>query len=401
VLSPFSRENPDRRIILPVWCAADGIGLQSAILAPWLFGVFITDFAFGTAEAGLLLSIEFAALALVNFLISPFMVEIPRKTLALAGAILVILGNVASATLDIWSSMAAARVLCGIGAGLAMAAGNATAAGAKNSARLYGHKTAMLALYACAMFVIIPPLVEKLGPDYLFLLMAGFNLALFYPLLRLPQHTEQSVTAIGAVDDHSTKALFVAGLLIVIAMLCFFTRDTMVYVFFEQIGVDLDLSRQEIGRLIAISTVIAVFGPITSIWLANRFNTLLPIVVVVVLGGLLAHEVVQTDSQWVYGFLVIWQAFLNLAGLALLMTLASVLDPRGRLTTACGGSILAAYAISPAMAGSLINYGGTLALQLALITLGIVNLGLILAATVLSRRVATSTIANRSPSLSE
>ena len=77
MLNPFSDANPDRRILLPVWCAADGMGIQAAILAPWLIGVYITDFEFAGAEAGLLLSIEFVSLALVNFLISPFMDRLP------------------------------------------------------------------------------------------------------------------------------------------------------------------------------------------------------------------------------------------------------------------------------------------------------------------------------------
>lgn len=395
MIGPFSRGNPDREIVLPVWSAADGIGLQSAILAPWLIGIYVTDFEFGTAEAGLLLSMEFGALALVNFLISPFMGSLPRKTLALVGAMLVIIGNVASATLDVWTSLAVTRVLCGIGAGLAMGAGNATAAGANNPAQLFGHKTAMLALYACVMFVVIPPLVEKFGPDYLFSLMALFNLALIHPLRRLPQQTERAVLTIGAGANQSTMTWLITFVLIVTAMLCFFTRDTMVYVFFEQIGADLNVSRQNIGRLIAISGVLAIAGPITAIWLASRLNTMLPIVVVVVLGGLLAHAMVQTDSQWLYGFLVIWQGFLNLAGLALHMSLASALDPRGRLTTACGGSVLAAYAISPVMAGYLTSHGGTPALQLALFTLGFVNVVLIFTIAVLSRGPTISTTGKR------
>ena len=390
MLNPFSDANPDRRILVPVWCAADGMGIQAAILAPWLIGVYITDFGFAVAEAGLLLSIEFASLALVNFLISPFMDRLPRRTIALAGAVLVVGGNAASGFLDVWGTLAVARSLSGIGAGLAMAAGNATAAGARDPAQLYGHKTAMLAVYAFAMFLVIPPLVELLGPGYLFSLMALFNLAFVYPLRRIPQHIEPLTATSDEVSHRSTMTWVVAGLMIVAATLFYFTRDTMVYVFFEQIGADLSVSRQTIGRLIAISAVLAIFGPITSIWLAHRLKETAPIIAVVILGGLLAHVIVQTDSQWIYGFLVIWQGFLNLSGYALHMSLASALDPRGRLTAACGGSVLSAYAISPAMAGYFSGLGGVPALQLALVTCGTINVVLIITIIVLRKRVSAS-----------
>lgn len=390
MLNPFSGANPDHRILLPVWCAADGMGVQAAILAPWLIGVYITNFGFGASEAGWLLSMEFTSLALVNFLISPFMGRLPRRTIALTGAAIVIGGNAASGFLDVWTTLAVARSLSGIGAGLAMAAGNATAAGARDPAQFYGHKTAMLAVYAFAMFLVIPPLVELLGPGYLFSLMALFNLACVYPLRRLPQHTEPLTATNDEVVHRSTMTWAAAGLMIVVAILCFFTRDTMVYVFFEQIGADLNVSRQTIGRLIATSAVLAIFGPITSIWLAHHLKETMPIIAVVILGGLLAHVIIQTDSQWIYGFLVISQGFLNLGGYALHMSLASALDPRGRLTAACGGSVLSAYAISPVMAGYFSDLGGIPALQLALVTCGTVNVVLIITIMVLRKRVSVS-----------
>lgn len=378
-MNPPGANNPDRDLLLPVWSVADGIGVQAPILAPWIIGIYITDLGFRPIDAGLLLSIEFISLALVNFACAPWMARLPRRTLALAGALAVVAANGYSATLDAWQPLVLARIMAGIGAGLAMSAGNATAAGARDPARLYGQKTALLALYASAMFIVIPPLVEKLGPHYLFILMATFNLLLIIPARHLPQRPVGGLHDAAVGRGTGQQGLVLSGILIAAAVLCFFNRDIMVYVFVEQIGTGLEISRARIGQINAVSSVFAILGPITAIWFAHRFRELVPIVVVVILGALLTHTLVQTQSQAVFALMVFFQGFLNLAGYALHMSWASRLDPLGRLTAACGGSVLTAYALSPLAATWFSEMGGTAGLQVGLAGFGLANLVLVVA----------------------
>ena len=70
------------------------------------------------------------------------------------------------------------------------------------------------------------------------------------------------------------------------------------------------------------------------------------------------------------------------------MSLASALDSGWRLTTACGGSVLTAYAIRPAIASYLSEAGATPMLRLALFTCGALNVGVIVVIVVLRSRLS-------------
>ena len=63
----------------------------------------------------------------------------PRRTIAIAGTILAIVANVISASMTDIYALAAVRCIAGIGAGLALACGNACVASAKQPDRIAGH----------------------------------------------------------------------------------------------------------------------------------------------------------------------------------------------------------------------------------------------------------------------
>ena len=364
VLNPFSRANPDRRLLFPVWCAVDGIGLQTAILAPWLVGVYIANYHFSVADAGLLMSIEFTALALVSVAISPFIDRIPRDKLAISGAVLVLVCNASCLFVESWSAFLVTRTLAGVGHGLAMTAGNAAAASAKNPAQLYGHKLAFLGLMTLTTMLLIPTLIENFSPKWLFGVMMLFNAALIYPLRKLPRYPE-AVSQADAASDIGPPLLSPAraiGVVMFIAVLTFFTRDTMVFVFSERIGVDLGITRELIGLALAVSGIVGISGPLLAVWLGHRFGQLKPAVVVLMLSAWLTHTLVLTLNPWIFAAMIVIWPVLNLGGFALLMGLAGILDPRGRLISACGGAVLAAYAISPVFSSYVLEQGGKQAL---------------------------------------
>lgn len=401
MLSPFSKKNPDRGILFPVWCAADGIGMQVAALSPWIIGTYIAGYGFSASDAGILLSLEFGVMAIASYLIAPYMDRLPRRTIAMTGALIVTCGNLASIVLgDFWWLMAV-RMLSGTGYGLSMAAGNATAAGAHAPSQLYGHKMAMYALYAFILFLVIPPIVETMDSSYLFGLMALFNLPFLYAMRYMPQHEEgyeeahdEAVTSPqGATAPAVTRSLIILGFLILPSLLLFMTRDTIIYVFTEQIGGALDVNWDLLGVFFAISAVVAAFGPLFSVWLVRHFRITKPAIGLIILGGLLAHVMLQTQSISVFAFLVIIQGFINLGCYTVFMSLASDLDPHGRLTTACGGSMLAAYAISPALAASFFESGEIQTLQYLLIAMAVVSIGMLLIIRVMRKRVGEQTVA--------
>ena len=321
------------------------------MLAPWLVGVYIANYNFSVTAAGLLMSLEFAALAVVSLVISPFMDRAPRRTLAISGALLVLVANTICTAVESWDAFVVARIVAGIGYGMTMTAGNAVAAGARHPARLYGHKLAMFALLSLTTMLVIPSLIENHSPKWLFGVMSMVNALLIYPLVRLPQYSapRADTEAMPDIDRRSTWLTGVVAAAMFVSVLTFFTRETMVYVFSERIGVTLGLEREWIGVLFALSAVVGIAGPLLTVWLGDRFGELRLAVLVVVLSTWLTITLVLTADSKTYAILIVVWPLLNLGGFALLMGLAGILDPTGRLISACGGAVLGSYAISPVL----------------------------------------------------
>jgi len=349
----------DSDILLPVWAAADGVGSQSAILAPWLIGVYVADLHFSISQSGGLLTLEFGVVGAVSMAIATLMSRIDRRRIAVIGVLLVIAGNVGSAWAERWGALAITRSLCGVGGALAMSAGNATAAAATDAAQLYGRKLALLAVFGFAMFVVIPPLVDSYGPTSLFLGMAAFNVLMVLPIRRMPRF--KGVTRGGESKGGVALAGGIglwAGALIVAATFCFFTRDTMAYVLFERLARGVGVARQPLGGLIALSGLLGVLGPLAAVWLAHRLGPLIPALAAVVVGGMINYVLVESGSAVAFSAMVVVQPILNLGTYALHMSLASILDRHGRFTAACGGAFLAAYALAPALVSWIVDTGG-------------------------------------------
>src|SRR5690606_16698056 len=85
------------------------------------------------------MSAEFGFTMLASLLVAPFMGHAPRRTLALVGTLLAIAANLVSANVDDIAMLAAVRCIAGIGAGLALACGNAAVSSARHPDRIAGH----------------------------------------------------------------------------------------------------------------------------------------------------------------------------------------------------------------------------------------------------------------------
>lgn len=361
-LNPFSRANPDRKQLIPIWAAVDGLGLQLLMLSPWVVGIYVSDYHFSLSAAGWLLSLEFSALAATSFLVTPRMDRAPRATMAITGAVLAGGGNLVCVFATSFSSLAAIRILTGVGYALAMAAGNAAAAGVHDPGRLYGHKLTLFAAFACATYLVMPAFIEAAGGNTLFAFMGAVDLLLIVLIRGLPQHAEVEATQQRLGEQSAARIgmsimrwVFV---LIFVAALLFWLREAMVYVYSERIAVDLGIRRETLGLIFATSALVGLLGPILSVWVGHRFGPERPAILFVLLSVCVTYTVLQTKSPWIYAAMVIVWTVTQLGSFALLMGLAGWIDREGRLITACGGAMQASFALSPALAGYLLETGG-------------------------------------------
>ena len=140
LLNKIGIEDEQLNILLSSFAAVSGVGLLSYAALPFLIGATMVSLDLSEARVGLLYTLEFLAAALSSFIVAPRIGKIRRRNLALFAASLVILGNLVSAWWCTYEFLLLLRPVTGIGAGLALACGNATIANARHPARIAGIK---------------------------------------------------------------------------------------------------------------------------------------------------------------------------------------------------------------------------------------------------------------------
>ena len=162
-LTNVSLESGERKILLSSFAAISGVGLLSYAALPFLIGSTMINLDLNEEGVGILYSLEFIAAALSSIIIAPKIGEINRTKIAFIGAFIVIAGNLASGLWSNYEALLSIRRMTGIGAGLALASGNATIANAKHPAKIAGMMNVLFAAMIILLMLYLSYLNESWG----------------------------------------------------------------------------------------------------------------------------------------------------------------------------------------------------------------------------------------------
>jgi predicted MFS family arabinose efflux permease len=352
-------------LLIPAWAAADGLGQITLLVMPFMIGALVTELDFGLASAGLVLSIEMGVLSIVALAISPFMGNISRSKLAVAGALIAVLGNSLSIYAEGFEQIAACRGIAGFGYGLALAAGNASVSNSERPERLYEHKMVLFGFTLLLVTLLAPFTVRVFGIRGLFVGLTGMSLLLIPLVSRLPRHTEKAAEVEEKQEElggFQPTVSIIAVVAIVSALAIFSVREALAWAFVERIGSGLSMSGELVGLLLGLGTLVGLTGPIVATRVRSHVGVARPAIIGTVLSGLITYAIVTASSQFQFGAMALTWGFIYFFTVPLLMGLAAKIDQKGRVIAACSGSLLLAYAAGPAVAGFLTERGGTTAL---------------------------------------
>src|SRR5512143_1219319 len=249
-----------------VWAvsAAYIIGVLGGTMQPLLIGALIDGLHFDAGSAGLLGSIELAAVALTSFVLAPRMGTISRRSLSLLGAALAVCGYGGSVVAATFTGLAICRVVAGIGAGTVLAIGNGAVSACRNPERIYAHMTIAGTLAFTALLAVLPLAITRFAYRGGYGGMALVALALL-PLLRwIPD-------AIASNDPRpeSETVRVRLGLATLAAAALLFFSQSAVWAFAERLAVGARLRHELIGVVLAGSTLAGLGGAA----LASRIGT--------------------------------------------------------------------------------------------------------------------------------
>lgn len=169
ILNKISLESEQRNILFSSFAAISGVGLLSYVALPFLMGSTIDSLDLTKSAAGILYSLEFIVAAIASIVVAPKIGKVRRRDLAFVGAVIVILGNLASAWWCTYETLLVIRPLTGIGAGLTLACGNATIANAKQPEKIAGLMNVLFAGMLVLLMLLLSFVSESWGLQGVFL----------------------------------------------------------------------------------------------------------------------------------------------------------------------------------------------------------------------------------------
>lgn len=339
--------------------AASGTSAQlSQIALPLLVSSLIVGLNLSEQNAGLLCSIELVTVALASFALAPRISAWSPRHVAIIGACIAITGHVLSGMVDEFQSLVFLRVLAGAGAGAMLATGNACVASSRNPDRLFSLVLVVTGLAHLVVLNLMPPFVTKWSYSGAFAFEAVF-IALLMPLMLLLPRRGHASTRQESTPD---KFPLLPAIAIVLIIGLFFTRETALWAFSQEIGLRTGLSYQQVGSILGIAGLAAILGAGIAAIVGTRFGRLTPMLLGLVINTVIPFIISQTSNSLVFTVCQISYHLGLFFTVPYLFGMAAKLDPKGRLMAVGGGALVLGGATGPGAAGLLISWGGYYAL---------------------------------------
>ncbi len=343
-----------RMTALPSMLAGSMIAEIGGYAMPFIVGGVARAYGIPEGWIGFIIAGQIGCAALVSILLAPRIARSNRRTLAYAGAVLVVAGYIGSAVSPSAAPLVASRLIGGIGEGLLYASIAAVAAETRDADRTFALIWVAVVSLAVALFLTLPVVGQQVGPRGVFLALGAVTLVLTPLLFKIP--------ARGSVVDPPTDKIHLkpgatAIVLAIVAALLAILANGYWY-FLEGIAMAIGLDEAKAGVAMALSAVVALAGPLLAHRIGVRFGRTIPLVAGFLLAGAGALAVtVATDA-------ITLSVAMCVAGTAYVFTLPYLLG----LAAAAGGAPLAAVArggqgigsaLAPAMSGSILVAGGS------------------------------------------
>jgi len=349
----------DRAELKLIFAILTGILLSnlSIFSAPFYIGALIDGLGFTEIQAGLVNTFEIGALAGVTLVCANYVDRISLRYLALNGALIILLANLVSLTIDGYLPMLLIRALAGTGAGLCLAASSALLSRMKDPDRVMG-----IVLVGNTLTLIL--LLSMMGYAKQLWMFSGviglltIVLLLMIPLMLLipsqPVAAHKDKTEHSNMDIHRATGLLGLGLLIVFCLI-----EGGVLSFSERVATNLGISETDTGKLLALAYAAGLAGASLVALLGDRIPRIFPIFTGISLMGVASLVVYHTQSNLLFSIFLCSFTFGFFIAFPYLIGACARLDPNGY----CGANLLG-VAFAPFMAGTIVSTASYQALGL-------------------------------------
>jgi predicted MFS family arabinose efflux permease len=357
-MSSFKGVIESFKLPLGAYAAIWGCGFISMNSMPFMLESTVSGLGLNVEKAGLLGTIELLVVAATTLILAPKMKSLPRRNLAILGVSLALIGHALSVFVSDYWVLAAVRSIAGIGAGVAMAAGQACIAATESPAKTTAR---MMIIFAIAVYVLFDHVLGPLsgqwahqgvyGGQALWMLLM---LPLVFLLPKQSDHIEDTDIAASAATGDFKVPMYIIVLSIGVVLL-YTIADASVWSFTGIIATDLGMSNSLLGKVLGISLLIGAIGGYLATWVETRYSSGFPYVVALVLSACCALMITSVFNSNIFISGIMLYGVVYTFAIPFLYKLSAELDRHGRIIVAASGSALVGAAIGPSYSALMVS----------------------------------------------
>ena len=341
-----------------------------------MLGPVMSRYERGEIDVGVMFTQELTVYALTALFVAGPLSRVSRVKAAALGGLILFTVNLVAASTDSFEVLRISRLLAGFAGGLISAAGTASAASSLHPQRIFAIVGVSWGLIAAIQVMVLPYLTVPYGAEGGYYGMAG-AVVLFLPMilwLNPPRVEEVAQNSVILEKNLSlfgqlTERLGVRGapnarfaILVMVGLFIYEIGQGATQVFLEQFGLRTGLEEYRIGEILGIAAFIGLLGGVLAAWLGDRYGSLRPIVVGIILNAFFASTLALGTNAFMFGANYLGWNMAYYFLVPYMMGVLANMDHKGRWAVAADAVWWLGAAPGAAVGGILVETGGYTAL---------------------------------------
>lgn len=327
-------------------------------IQPMYLGALADHLAFTAEQIGMIAGLEVGGSALAGIVATFWIRRWDWRQVAFFALLALAIGNISSIYATNFETLALIRFLTGfLGIGTNYALAIAALSDTHRVDRNFSIAVVVQVSVAILGFILLPPYIESLGTQAVFLPLALLAVATL-PLLRfLPRGGGVQKATMASTKHASNLPIWLA----LGCQFVWYLGVGGVWAFVERIGNEAGFDAEGIGNALAIGMAVGLLGAFAAAFVADRFGRIIPFTVAM-LGQVVAVWLLA-DLQELSGLIIaicIYNSTWNFA-LPYIFALAALADTRGQLVVLMSTAQTIGITLGATLAGVIIGKIGLIA----------------------------------------
>lgn len=340
------------------------LSFSALIAMPFNISGIVGSFEISNAAAGLVATVEMAAVAISSLLFAQLAPRLQPRTVYAVALSVILLMNLATILAPSVAVLYFTRACAGAAAGAVVATVMSIAGRSTTPETTFGVINSCVGVMGMMLALLLPQALKlhllagdmTLRPaDGLYLVYLGFALIgmVFIRLAPVPPPVP-----VARADGPAIAPLPLYGWLALLGLGILFFGHALLAVFIVEVGLGVPLSAEVIGVVFLFGSAFGVVAPLAAGWLGTRFKAAIPVTVIVlaiiVFGLLLA----KASSPWQFYLAGPFYAMMPIALMPFTLGALSRVDPTGRLAGAHPAFVMLGSAAAPLSGGAIRDFSG-------------------------------------------